>query len=80
MTIRFSLAFLFYLGLAVLKTFPLVRFLGSRIPMDPGDPLLNTWILSWGAHALVTAPLHLFDANIFYPAQNALALSEHLLI
>jgi len=76
---QFFLAFLFYLALAVIKTLPLVGFLGSRIPMDPGDPLLNTWILSWGAHALAASPLRLFDANIFYPAQNTLALSEHLL-
>jgi hypothetical protein len=46
---------------------------------DLCDSLLTTWILSWDLHALATAPLHLFDANIFYPALRTLALSEHML-
>ena len=44
-----------------------------------GDPLLNAWILAWDAHALVTDPLNLFNANIFHPYPNTLAYSEHLL-
>jgi hypothetical protein len=41
-----------------------------------GDPLFNVWTLAWDVHALQTQPLHLFDANIFYPYPNALAFSE----
>jgi hypothetical protein len=52
--------------------------LADSVPGDIGDPLLNTWILAWDAHALLTDPLHLFDANIFYPLPNTLAYSEHL--
>jgi hypothetical protein len=44
-----------------------------------GDPLLNAWILAWDAHALITDPLNLFNANIFHPFLNTLAYSEHLL-
>jgi hypothetical protein len=43
------------------------------------DCQLTTWMLSWGAHQLVTNPLRLFDANIFHPIPNALAFSEHIL-
>jgi len=42
------------------------------------DVLLTTWVVNWDLHALVTQPLHLFDANIFYPAPLPLARSEHL--
>jgi len=31
------------------------------------------------SHALVTDPIHLFDANAFHPARLALAGSDHLL-
>jgi hypothetical protein len=37
----------------------------------------NLWILGWVYHALTTDPLALFDANIFYPARDTLALSNH---
>jgi hypothetical protein len=43
------------------------------------DARLIVWILSWDVHALTTAPLHLFDANIYHPAPGMLAGSEHLL-
>src|SRR6267143_6241666 len=55
--------------LAVLMTWPLAAYLGMSV-RDPGDPLLNTWILAWGLHALATHPFSLFDANIFYPFQS----------
>ncbi len=35
---------------------------------------------AWIAHALVTSPLHLFDANIFYPAKDTLAYSDATLL
>jgi hypothetical protein len=41
--------------------------------------LLNIWILSCDYHALLNDPLHLFDANIFYPLKRTLAFSEHML-
>jgi hypothetical protein len=58
---------------------PLWRHLTTAVPSDIGDPLLNTWILAWDGHALLTDPAHLFDANIFFPLKDTLAYSEHLL-
>ena len=54
---------------------------GSRADDLAGgvDARLVIWILSWDVHALLTQPLHLFDANIVYPARGMLAGSEHLL-
>lgn len=48
--------------------------------MDNADTALNAWIIAWVSHALTTAPLHLFDANIFYPEPRTLAFSEHLAV
>lgn len=67
------------LGLFVLLTavllFPLsVRF-WDHLP-DWGDPLENIWVLASAGRALVTDPLNLYHANIFYPYPNALAFSE----
>jgi hypothetical protein len=73
------LPFWLYLGLALVTTHPLWRHLADAVPGDIGDPLLNTWILAWDTHALLADPLHLFDANVFYPLPNTLAYSEHLL-
>jgi hypothetical protein len=74
-----SLVLFFYLCLAIITTHPLWLHLADTVPSDIGDPLLNTWILAWDTHALLTDPLHLFDANIFYPLPHTLAYSEHLL-
>jgi hypothetical protein len=43
------------------------------------DDLVTAWTLAWDWHALVTDPLHLFDANIFFPESRTLAYSEHFL-
>jgi hypothetical protein len=71
---------------AVLWLWPLPRHPWAHSTYDPGgfpvmataDFYLVVWILSWVAHAIVRAPLHLFDANTFPPAPLALAYSEHL--
>ncbi|MBE7469697.1 MAG: hypothetical protein HS114_11220 [Anaerolineales bacterium] len=68
-----------YTLLTLLLTHPLLFNLTTAVPNDIGDPLLNTWILAWDSHALLTDPLNLFNANIFYPLPNTLAYSEHLL-
>jgi hypothetical protein len=65
--------------LAVVATWPVVLQMSTGVS-DFGDPLLNAWILGWDAHALVTGPRHLFDANIFHPETWTLAYSETLLL
>ena len=64
--------------LTLILTYPLIFNLTTSVPNDIGDPLLNTWILAWDSHAMLTDPLNLFNANIFYPLPNTLAYSEHL--
>ncbi len=46
---------------------------------DAWDCLLNTWILGWDQHQLGRAPLHLYEANVFFPNRQTLSYSETLL-
>ncbi len=71
-------AMLLFLALALILTNPLARHVWNSVE-DKQDALLNTWILAWVGHALVTDPLTLFNTNIFYPYTNTLAYSEILL-
>ena len=66
--------------LAVLHTWPLVLHPGRYSRNDNADTQLNEWILAWVEHQLPRAPFHLFEANIFYPAHDALAFSEPLIV
>src|SRR5690606_20333893 len=70
---------------AIVMTWPLVRDLGGSLPGGLGDPLLNTWIIVWGAEHIgemlagdVGAFARWWNANIFHPAPLSLAYSEHL--
>ncbi len=74
-----------YLAATLAMTWPLMLDLGGSLPGDLGDPVLNSYILSWGEKHLVafltgdlTAYARWWQANIYYPAPYALAYSEHL--
>jgi hypothetical protein len=71
--------FVLFVALACVHTWPLATAPGTWCRNDMGDPILNGWALAWVAHQIVTDPLHLFDANIFYPERYTLAYSEHML-
>jgi hypothetical protein len=65
--------------LAVITTWPLVLHMPSRIAPDLGDPVRTAWEVAWVGHAMLHSPLHLFDANTFYPHPLSLAFSDSLL-
>ena len=75
---RLSLAAVLYLILAVVLTFPLVLRLGSGVPHDVGDPLLNTWIIWWNAQHMPLSS-EWWNGPFFHPIPGTLAFSEHLL-
>ena len=52
---------------------------GSQVLADLPDTHLFIWTLAWDAHAFLHQPLHIFDANIYYPFANTLAYSENLI-
>jgi hypothetical protein len=66
--------------LAVVHTWPLASAPATLSRNDTGDTVLHEWTLAWVAHQAVRDPLHLFDANIFYPDRNTLAYSDHLFV
>jgi hypothetical protein len=68
---------LFFLLLAVAWSWPLATRLSWRLPHDPGDPLLNTWILWWNTHAVPFSEAW-WSPPVFYPMRGSFALSEHL--
>ena len=65
--------------LAAAHTWPLAAAPAHWSRID-GDGGINTWALSWVAHAILTNPTHLFDANIFYPEKLTLAYSEAMIV
>ena len=78
------LVFLAYQAITLVMTWPLLPGIARDVPSDLGDPLLNLWILGWGAEnvpRLLTGQLSLheyWNANIFHPEPLALSFSEHL--
>jgi hypothetical protein len=67
------------LGSAVLTavlTYPVAFRVGSVGRVDNGDGRFSIWNVAWVARTLVVDPLHVFDANIFYPHRGTLAYSE----
>jgi hypothetical protein len=57
---------------------PICNFANLASASYEGDARLVIWLLAWDNHALLDRVPALFDANIFFPARNALAYSEHM--
>jgi hypothetical protein len=73
-------ALVFFLGIAVLHSWPLASDPSHLARLDNHDAELNTWIVAWVAHALPRQPLSLFEAPILYPEHRSLAFSEHMFV
>jgi hypothetical protein len=66
-----------YAALTAAMFFPVLVNVFSRIAHDPGDPLLNTWLLWWNAIAVpFTVPW--WNGLAYWPLHDVLAFSEHL--
>jgi hypothetical protein len=70
-------AFAFFLIFTIILTWPVAVRLDTAVS-DLGDPLLTTWILDWDLYSITSAPAHIYDADIFYPAKYPLAYTENL--
>ena len=71
-------AFASYLFITAVLAFPLVRHIATRLPSDLADPVLNTWILWWNTQAIPFTD-RWWSPPVFYPSQDILTYSEHLL-
>jgi hypothetical protein len=63
---------------SVVMNWPLVLNLGEDIPKDLGDPLVQSWQVAWGGHALTHQPVEFFQSNQFWPLDDTLAFSDAL--
>lgn len=68
--------FVAFAALTAVMTWPWVLHLRDAVA-DRGDPYMISWSLWWDYHQTFTDPLHLFDANVFYPYKYTLAFSEN---
>ena len=66
--------------LAAWLSYPTIAHPGSMARLDTNDGRFSIWNVAWVAHALLTEPGHLFDANIFHPHRGTLAYSEANLV
>ena len=78
---RRELCFVFagFLLLTLTLTYPQIRHMTTRVGQGY-DAEFSIWRLAWIAHQLPRDPRHLFDANIFFPARDTLALSDAMLL
>ena len=53
--------------LAVLLTWPTLRYPMHTFPQDIWDPSLQAWQISWAWHILTTDPARLWQSNAFFP-------------
>jgi hypothetical protein len=79
MAVKWLLVLCAFLLLAVVQAPSLLRHLRTHLVSQGADIYFLVYTLAWDAHALVTDPARLFDANIAYPLERTLAFSDHLL-
>src|SRR5512133_2908979 len=66
-----------YVSAAAVIASPFIDYRHLATMSYDGDVDLVRWTLAWDSHALLNW-LPLFQANVFYPATNALQYNEHL--
>ena len=54
-------------------------YLGTRLPSDLGDPLLNLYFLDWGVRAFWRGFAGFWDANFYFPATGVMTFADHLI-
>ncbi|HET7220309.1 MAG TPA: hypothetical protein VFJ02_19775 [Vicinamibacterales bacterium] len=70
---------LVFIAMTSVMTWPQVLVLATHA-RDHHDVYFNLWRLAWVAHALVEAPEHLYDGNIFYPEPRTLTYSDAMIV
>lgn len=67
------------LALAVIMTWPTLRYPAHTLPLDVGDPTLEAWMMAWSGHAVTTDVTQLWHANSFFPERYSFAFTDTLL-
>ncbi|MFV2112166.1 hypothetical protein ACFHW0_07460 [Micromonospora sp. LOL_025] len=76
---EWTLAAFASLALAVLMTWPTLRYPRHTLPQDYWDPSLQAWQMAWSGHILLTNPAQLWQSNTFFPESWSFAFSDTLL-
>ncbi|WP_327030032.1 hypothetical protein OG989_06900 [Micromonospora sp. NBC_01740] len=76
---EWTLATLASLALAVLLTWPTLRYPRHTLPQDYWDPSLQAWQMAWSGHILLTNPAQMWQSNTFFPESWSFAFSDTLL-
>ncbi|MFU8873379.1 hypothetical protein [Micromonospora sp. SL4-19] len=76
---EWTLATVASLVLAVLMTWPTLRYPLYTLPQDYWDPSLQSWQMAWSGHILLTNPAQLWQSNTFFPDAWSFAFSDTLL-
>ncbi|MFY1618483.1 hypothetical protein [Micromonospora sp. WMMD736] len=76
---EWTLAALASLALAVLMTWPTLRYPRYTLPQDTWDPSLQAWQMAWSGHILLADPARLWQSNTFFPELWSFAFSDTLL-
>ena len=67
-------------ALTTLLLYPISIHPGRHARADSSDGQFSLWNVAWVARTIVADPVHLFDANIFYPHRGTLLYSEANLV
>ncbi|GGK93491.1 hypothetical protein [Mangrovihabitans endophyticus] len=67
------------LVLAVLMTWPTLRYPLHTLPQDIYDPARQAWQIAWIGHILPSDPVRLWQANAYFPTPHSLAWGDSLL-
>ena len=66
-----------YAAITLVMTWPIFNVAALSTASYEGDARLVIWVLGWDNHAVLSG-LPLFQSNIFYPAADSLAYTEHM--
>ena len=73
------LVFLLHSAATLVCLRPIHRLWRQHLAPDLGDPLFNTYVLDWTGERWRHGLAGLWDANLFFPLDGSLALSDHLI-
>ncbi|WP_233625226.1 hypothetical protein [Actinoplanes sp. ATCC 53533] len=65
--------------LAVLLTWPTLRYPLHTFPQDIWDPSRQAWQVSWAGHILITEPARIWQSNAYFPEAYGYAFGDSLL-
>ncbi|MBG0560602.1 hypothetical protein I4J89_03870 [Actinoplanes sp. NEAU-A11] len=74
-------ALVIYAGclLAVLMTWPTLRYPMHTLPQDLADPARQAWQIAWAGHILSSDPIRLWHSNAYYPEPLSFGFGDSLL-